>query len=368
MENLISKIDALKKDGKKIIGAFPLYPPLELFHSMGLIPVVLWGLKKHFPTVTNADKHIQSYACSIARHLAEFTLSEAGAMMDGLYIYNACDTLRNMPELLTCGIKEVGRELPLFRMHIPMTSPELTDTQDYLKNEVKFLIQRLEETYNKSFSGIKFKQSTKLYGIQRRLAKEAEKKVAEGRISFVDYLKASEENLYLPVEKQIDALEKLLLSNTKKQEQINGNFVVLSGIIPPHESIIETIEEAGLRIVANDIASLYRSIAVSPEETESAEEYYARFYAQHFPCTTLLPSANTRITALKNLLSDSNADGMIFIGEKFCEHEYFEFPYLEKQFREMDVKTLLLEFSIQDYDNIETYKTRIEAFAELLST
>ncbi len=122
-----------------------------------------------------------------------------------------------------------------------------------------------------------------------------------------------------------------------------------------------------MRVVANDIASLYRSIAYTPESTGTAEDYYAKFYQEHFPCTTLLHSGEKRVQVLSEMLKSNKAQGMVFIGEKFCEHEYFEFPYLEKQFKNMEVKTLLLEFSIEDNDNIAAYQTRIEAFSELLS-
>jgi len=41
----------------------------------------------------------------------------------------------------------------------------------------------------------------------------------------------------------------------------------------------------------------------------------------------------------------NNVKGCIFIGEKFCEYEYFEFPLMEKALQETGVKTMVLEFS-----------------------
>ncbi len=367
MNEIESKMYALKKSGKRIIGVFPPYPPLELFHSMDLIPVVLWGLKKYFPKVDRSDKHIQSYSCSIARHLTEFVLSSAGSVLDGLYTYNVCDTFRNMPEVLTEAVNKAGRELPLFRMHIPMTSPELTDNSRYLKNEVGSLINNLETVFDVSFAGGRFKESIVLYEKQRRLAMDAEKKVSEGKLSFVDYVTVSENNLFQPVENQIESLEDLLQRDLGRNIAENGSRIVLSGILPPSSSIVGTMEEAGLRIVANDIASMYRSFAFTPEPTDSAEDYYVDFYTNHFPCPTVLHTAEKRSERLQEMLRKSGADGMVFIAEKFCELEYFEFPFLEKQLKNINAKTLLLEFSIDDHDTSGAYKTRIEAFAELLS-
>ena len=81
----------------------------------------------------------------------------------------------------------------------------------------------------------------------------------------------------------------------------------------------------------------------------------------------MLGLADNRIEALDVLVDEREAQGVIFIGEKFCEYEYFEFPYLEKRFVEKGLRTLLLEFTMEDDQNLAAYKTRIEAFAELMA-
>ena len=53
--DIIKKLRAIKQKGKHVIGCFPLYPPLELFHAMGFVPVVLWGLKGIVRPTTESD-------------------------------------------------------------------------------------------------------------------------------------------------------------------------------------------------------------------------------------------------------------------------------------------------------------------------
>ncbi|TXT53546.1 MAG: R-phenyllactate dehydratase beta subunit [Promethearchaeota archaeon] len=96
------------------------------------------------------------------------------------------------------------------------------------------------------------------------------------------------------------------------------------------------------------------------------EEYYVKFYQYHFPDPTLLYSLDNRQKEFKKLIQNRKISGIIFIGEKFCKYEYFEFPTLKESFNEINIPTLLLEFSIEDNYNIESYKTRIHAFYELL--
>jgi benzoyl-CoA reductase/2-hydroxyglutaryl-CoA dehydratase subunit BcrC/BadD/HgdB len=68
------------------------------------------------------------------------------------------------------------------------------------------------------------------------------------------------------------------------------------------------------------------------------------------------------------LITERSAKGVIFIGEKFCEYEYFEIPYLEKRLKAKGLFTLFLEISMDDNEHIEAFNTRIEAFSELLHT
>ncbi len=163
MDRISKKIHLIKERGGVALGCSPLYPPLELFHSMGLTPVVLWGLKDSVENTYNSDRHLQNYTCSVARYLTELVLSDGGALFDGLFMYNACDTLRNLPEILKWGLKDAGGKAPIFRAHIPAVPLNQTDTSEYLKNEILNLIRELEEAFGTSFSEEKFRQSIGLY-------------------------------------------------------------------------------------------------------------------------------------------------------------------------------------------------------------
>jgi len=118
--------------------------------------------------------------------------------------------------------------------------------------------------------------------------------------------------------------------------------------------------------VGNDIASLGRSYASMPEIREDPGAYFLDFYYQHFPCPTLLYTGDRRTMSLLHLVEKTRAAGVIFMGEKFCEYEYFEFPHLTGRLKERGISTL--EFEIAGYDtaHLSALESRIEAFAELL--
>ncbi|MDD5169235.1 MAG: 2-hydroxyacyl-CoA dehydratase family protein [Syntrophales bacterium] len=370
MDSTINKIQRMKDSGKKVVGCFPLYPPLELFHSMDIIPVVLWGIDDVLAGVSESDKHLQNYVCSVARHLTEFVLTDGGRLLDGLFMYNACDTLRNLPEILECGLGEKNINLPLFNIHIPAMCTGQTDSSEYLRGEIIGLISNLEQKYSVVYSEKKFRQSADLYREMRSLSLALDALVSSGRVGFGDFSRIIHEGYVTPVDVQIESLKSLIKNGNSaagKKIPADERRVVVSGILPPPPSVCSLIEKSGFTVAGNDIASLYRSYCHHPEITGDAGDFYIDFYQNHFPCTTLLSTADRRAEAIMNLIRERNARGFIFIGEKFCEYEYFELPFIDKMMRHEGIKTLHLEFSIDDNENIEGFGTRIESFAEVMS-
>jgi benzoyl-CoA reductase/2-hydroxyglutaryl-CoA dehydratase subunit BcrC/BadD/HgdB len=337
---------------------------------MGLEPVVMWGLGSFFPKTSKSDHHLQPFVCSVAQHLTEFVLSRAGQWLDGLFMYNACDTLRNLPEILRSGLEKEGRHLPIINIHIPMVPRNQTDASQYLGNEVNSLVEKLERTFGTPFSEDRFRESIGLYRRSRKLVRHLEREVANGRMGFKEFAGLMQGNTFRSLDAQIGVLEASLKGTEKSppaaEKGESDGRIILSGILPPPDSICSAIEESGLRVAGNDIAFLARSYSYTPETVASPADYYADFYVQHHPCSTLLGSSDDRIAALDGLIEDREARGIVFLGEKFCEYEFFEFPYLEKRFKEKGVHTLLLEFAIEER-NLGALKTRIEAFSELMA-
>jgi benzoyl-CoA reductase/2-hydroxyglutaryl-CoA dehydratase subunit BcrC/BadD/HgdB len=370
--DILEKLYSNKRNGKPVIGCFPLYPPLELFHAMGLIPVVLWGLRGFVRETPHSDKHLQPYVCSVARHLTEFLLSEGRALLDGIWMYNACDTLRNLPEIFIQEFASSGRKIPVIEMHIPMAPRHQTNSNAYFEDQIRSLIGSIKECFKTSFSMDAFQSSLTLYNRMRKLALEAEQRVADGHLSFLDFVRVMQEGWLSPVEDHIAALESMLdLCNGRplgSAKNSSAPGVIVSGILPPPESIILAIEGAGLRMVGNDIASMRRSYADIHEGPADPVGYYHEFYMNHYPCPTLLYAGDRRLKEWMAFISQSGARGVVFVGEKFCEYEYFEFPYLEKQFKQRGIASLLIEVSIEDESHASAHHSRIEAFAEMIHT
>lgn len=375
-----------------IIGAFPLYPPLELFHSLGLTPAVLWGMDRALSETPIADRHLQPYTCALARRLVDHVLANRGERLAGLFHYNACDTLRNLPEIIRDGLAacDPPRALPLFRLHLPARLIDHGYTGRYLYDEIDRLILEVEKTFGTRFSAERFMASVEKFRAMRGLVMRMQELAAAGALAFADVAAAVEAGAMKTVEEQTADYTALVESsggpsirprmdgftgfrnpmNPPMSSADSGNGwatpdipVVLSGILAPPAPVLRAIGEAGMTVVANDLAALHRAHAYTPKSFAGPVDYYLDFYQNHFPCPTLLHTADRRIDAVCDLVKSSGARGVIFAGEKFCEYEYFEYPQLEVRLAGVGARCLPLEFSLGD---TTVNPTRLAAFAELL--
>lgn len=360
--DLIEQIKRLDRENKPVIGCFPLYPPLELFSAFDCVPVTLWNLEPFIQEISISDSCIQNFVCSVVRNLTEFILSEYGDIFSGIFSYNACDSLRNLPEIIL-----ERKDVSNFRIHLPQNLSTMDYNLRYIRDEIQNTITDLENCFSKTFDFEKFCSTVELYRKRQDLSLAMERHVFEGRLSFSNYTSLQQLNNFCSIEQEVENLARfdshMTELGTKGDNDGNKN-IILSGIMPPSSGLINIIEDSGFRIVGNDIATLYRSYGFIPDNFHSAEDYYVQIYQQHIPCPTLLYTLNKRVDYLFDLIKKNNAQGIIFLGEKFCECEYFEFPYLEEIFKKYGVNTLQLELSINDMENLESYRTRIEAFAE----
>ncbi len=355
---------------KPVIACFPLYPPLELFHCMGLNPMILWDLKARIQDTQESDAHLQTFTCSVARALTQFLLADEAPGFDALFMYNACDTLRNLPEIIQAGLAGKGRSIPIFRLHIPTLALDQPHSAEYLQKGIKGLIQEIEAYFQVRFDPKNFSSSAFLYRHMRRQYRQLETQVAHGRLDFAVFNQLCCSGRHLPDTRHLAELAILAGPEHENQNALPAGApqprVLLSGILPPPPAVIQAMEKTGLCIAGNDLANLSRSYLADMEPLDDPVAYYTGFYSQHPPCPTLLPSADSRIPHLLGLVHSRKADGIIWIGEKYCEYEYLEMPFLEKQLKQKNIPLLQLECGLDDKENIGALKTRIEAFAELL--
>lgn len=343
---------------RPVVGCFPLYPPVELVHAMGATPVVLWQVGGPASTPL-ADRHVQPFACGIARQLVERVRAEGRQGFDAVLSYNACDTLRNLPEL-------VAGDMPSIKLHVPQAGLDAPHGADHLRDGIARVCRELGQVLGTTFSAGAFAASVALHARVRELVEAIQGDVAAGLVPFhelarlVDRWHACGPDA---VASDLVACHERAALATPAPATLP---VLVSGILPPDEVVLKAMERAGLRVVANDIASMHRGTARTPPFTADPGDYYIDHYLHHCPCTTLLHTANARLGYLLDLIRTSGTMGVVLAGEKFCEHESFEHPAVENACKAAGIPVLRIETGAGAGANGGALVPRVEAFAELL--
>lgn len=366
MCDALDAMTAMRKQGRRLVGCFPLYPPLELIHSFGLTPVVLWAMRDAVAGYSTSDRHVQSYACQVARTLTEFVLDKGPGLFDALFMYNACDTLRNLPEILDAGLREKEAAVPVFRLHVPALPQDRSGAREYLRDRVSSVVSDLERFTGRAFSADAFASSTALYGKQRALCRAVDALCAGGRMPFAAGAPLLEQAHFRRVEDHVALLEEALTRYGDRPADTSGVRVMVSGIQAPPAGLTEVMDASGLTVAVNDIATMARSYGDGPAPAADPAQYYCDFYFSHPPCTTMLPAGDRRVAFIRRRAREHAVRGLIIFGEKFCEYEYFETPHIQEVLGAEGVATLSVELGADDLTNLMPARTRIEAFAEML--
>src|SRR3990167_6816394 len=84
-----------KQPGRKAIGCFPIYCPVELIHAAGMVPLGVIGGGNEIE-IAHADSRFQSFVCSIVKSTLELGLTKRLEFLDGMLFHSICDPARNL--------------------------------------------------------------------------------------------------------------------------------------------------------------------------------------------------------------------------------------------------------------------------------
>ncbi len=131
-------------------------------------------------------------------------------------------------------------------------------------------------------------------------------------------------------------------------------------------SYFSIIEEAGARVVYDDLCSGARFLRLMVREDIDPIEALTERYFTSFLCPTKHKGAHAHVETLLKEVEKSGAKGVIFLLYKYCEAHFFDYPDLKSALESKGIQTLLLEVEDPSY-SIGQLKIRIQAFVEMLT-
>ena len=268
--------------------------------------------------------------------------------IDGAVFPKSCDSTRNIKSYLGKTNK--------FIWQIPVPSRQDESATDYFSKEIKAYKQALEKYFKIEITDIekRIEALNKRNKEIKRLYENLE------NISYKDYLTAIHNMLKMPLFKQ--SVPELNIQNPS-----GGGYsrrIYLIGSFLQSASILETLENSGLKVVADNFPESGRLISTCPCETDG--DIYKNI-SKSILSMRLSPTQNN----FEKIISDDikeikekDVRGVIFITQKYCEAYDYLYSVYEKKLRSEGIKSL--KITLTNSDSYKKCELSLGAFADMI--
>ncbi|MDD2217247.1 MAG: double-cubane-cluster-containing anaerobic reductase [Eubacteriales bacterium] len=358
----------LKDQGKKVVGVFCTYSPVEIILAAGAVSVGICAFSDE--TIAEAEKVLPKNLCPLIKSSYGFAVTEKCPYMyfaDLVVGETTCDGKKKMYELLS-EIKNVHV------MQLPQTQEDEV-SKDLWYKEVLLLKDRIEKDFGITITDEDIKKAIRLKNEERKLLKEFYElsKSCPPPITGAEQLKVLYGSQFkFDIEQKNkelrDTIDKVKtdyangienVSNDAKRILITG--CPLAGVT---EKIVTAIEASGGVVVAYE-----NCIGVKPADRlvdEEGDPYKA--LAERYlniGCSVMTPN-NKRMELITSLVKEFNVDGVVEMTLQACHTYNIETNTVRELLQKQDIPFITVETDYSTSD-VAQLKTRMAAFIEMIS-
>lgn len=355
-----SFIHDAKSSGKKIIGYFCSYMPMELFHAAGVIPYRIRGIPDR--DIDPGTTYLSSRICTFCRNALTLALEHGFSFLDGLVGCNTCDQIRR-----TCQ-NWIIKNPPEFTdfLHTPRVYRK--DHVTHYADQISHLKDNLERWLGKKIHDDDLKEACATYNRARGILRQLSdlRKGESPSLSGTEMLTLGIAYHQMPVDTFIPAAEDLLENRLASSRSTEHTRVIICGSLLDEPDYISFIEAQGFDVVAEPICFGQRSYWDDIDLREDPMTAIAERSLTHFPCARIGDSFPARWETIYKIYKDYHAEGIIFQRLKFCQLWGVDVHNMSPHCNEYDIPLLQLE---REYGFFSTgqLQTRLQAFRELIT-
>jgi benzoyl-CoA reductase/2-hydroxyglutaryl-CoA dehydratase subunit BcrC/BadD/HgdB len=363
-----------RQDGKKVVGYFCCYTPIEIIHALGLIPVRLgWGgsddlAEDGIPYITNIQ-------CPFVRQtIGVFKQGQNpyAVNSDIIAISAVCLQEYRMTEVLKFYFNK-----ETLTISVPKNF-YLPEGREFFGKEIEWFTAELEKASGNKLDDAKLKSSIALFGEIRKAIAQVYALLARENspVLWREVFQAIQAGFYLDPEDYLGLWEKWLgeldgaAAVTSVTSKRDVRVVVAGSIIAPGDTkIIDVLESQGITIVADDTCAGQRTFA-DLTIAEPSIRGVADGYLNKVPCAAQLypfRESDKRLENLFRLVEEHRADAVIYHTIRFCDPYTFRYEENKELFDEKGVPFLQLHTDFGQAD-IGQLTTRVGALAEIIRT
>lgn len=351
----------LKDRGRKILGYFCSYTPEEIIYAAGLHPMRLFGSKEH---IHLADKHLQSYSCSLVRSAMADVMAGSLAFLDGTVFPHTCDSIQRLSD-----IWRLNTNLGFFADVVLPVKLNTESAREYMIAVLARFKGELEEHFSLKITDGNLRSAIVRYNEIRGCLTSIYELHAKDPsvISGSDLYAVVRASMIMDRDDLAVKLAAVLHELQQKQGtgRNSGKRLMLVGNICDHPDIYTLIERSGAAVVWDDLCSgtRYFEGTIDPD-TEPMTALANRYFTRPV-CPAKHVSPFARGEHLLGQVREHQVDGVIFFQLKFCDPHSFDYPYLKEFLDKAGIPNMMLEAEDQLPPEGQLL-TRFETFVEMV--
>ncbi|MDQ1273315.1 MAG: hypothetical protein QG591_1945 [Planctomycetota bacterium] len=343
------------------IGYFCSYTPVELIRAAGFHPVRIKGAEKES---CSANEVLCGNICPYIKAVVDQKINGNLEDFKGMVFVNSCDGMRR---LYDAWVKlDEGKKAFNYILDIPKNTDDAAVF--YYANLLKNFKEKLETFFTLKINQDDIQQSITIYNSVREKVRVFLQKYWSGYIGQSGY------EIFSLLKKGANAVpEKFQTYLTHLMNQREGvrdtrdiPRLFVWGSIMENEKIMKIIEDAGAKVVAEDLCNGSRYFDAQIHVSDDPILSIARRYILRSPCARMV-NIFDRINRVLTTMQEKSIHGAIYHSLKFCDHNLMDYPMIKKTFHEKNIPLLHLncDYTLSSEGQI---KTRVEAFLEQLTS
>lgn len=344
-----------------ISGYFSNYIPEEVIAAAGFHPLRIIG---RYETSNHHGRSLYTPVCSFVRDIFAAAESDGLSLVDNMVFPNSCDSLK----LLQQTWKSDLAWPPIYVLLHPVQADE--HSVHYFAQQIEKLAGTLKKRSGLNFTDSQLAEVVQRYSHTRQLLR----KIYASADGAPPLLKGSERialvtaGLIMDRDEYNQLLEQIVAEapSVGSIECRIGKKIMVIGPLVDNLELLETIEEFGASIVADDVTNGSRYFDVDVDPNGNLYENLARRYLRAGPSPTLNSDIRDDERVFRRRVTDLHPDGVIFINQKFCEPHVHNYLAKRDVLRQMKVSALMLEVEHDRAVVSERDLLRIESFIAML--
>lgn len=364
----VRELASARAAGRKVVGYFCLYAPVELVAASGAVPVRLQ--RGGFAAEQAGEKYVRTDACSFCKScLGNFESDPLYRLCAAVIGVSTCDMMRRLPESI-----ERHFRIPAFSLYLPRTSDPLPHRVAEFRRQLEWLSGELGALTGVAVTPERLAEAIAQYDRLRAALRvvDARRQSTPPGITGSDVLDLVALATLLEPASALEIVETAGRTPPAASRQPGLPRLALGGSIVTEDDrwLLELVEAkadivtdflcTGTRWFAEEVGGRDRAIDRSRdgagELARIAEHYYTRV-----PCAHRRPNDAFFEYARKRAL-DFGAQGVVFKTLLYCDPWALERARLRD---ELSLPVLHID-STYSVENREQARTRVEAFVENL--